>query len=45
MKTFATLALFAGAATAFAPAQSGRSATSLAAFEDALGVQKPLGFW
>ena len=45
MKTAATLALLAGTAAAFAPQQQTRASTSLAAFEDALGVQKPLGFW
>ena len=45
MKTFAALALLAGSAAAFAPQQESRASTSLAAFEDALGVQKPLGFW
>ena len=45
MKTVATLALLAGTAAAFAPQQQSRASTSLAAFEDALGVQNPLGFW
>jgi hypothetical protein len=46
MKTVATLALLAGTAAAFAPQQASRASTSLeAAFEDALGVQEPLGFW
>lgn len=46
MKTIATLALLAGTAAAFAPQQASRASTSVgAAFEDALGVQEPLGFW
>lgn len=45
MKTVAALALLAGSVAAFAPQQESRASTSLAAFEDALGVQKPLGFW
>ena len=45
MKTVAALALLASTAAAFAPAQESRASTSLAAFEDALGAQKPLGFW
>ena len=45
MKSVAALALLASTAAAFAPAQESRASTSLAAFEDALGAQKPLGFW
>jgi hypothetical protein len=45
MKTVATLALIAGTAAAFAPQQQSKASTSLAAFEDVLGAQKPLGFW
>jgi hypothetical protein len=46
MKFAAVLALLAGSAAAFAPSQqASRSSTSLAAYDDALGVQKPLGFW
>ena len=45
MKTVATLALLAGTAAAFAPQQASRASTSLAAFDDALGAQEPLGFW
>eukprot|EP00980_Cylindrotheca_fusiformis_P016714 scaffold5024_cov136-Cylindrotheca_fusiformis.AAC.43 len=45
MKTVAALALLAGTAAAFAPQQQGRVSTSVAAFEDALGAQPPLGFW
>ena len=45
MKTVAALALLASTAAAFAPSQQSPASTSLAAFEDALGAQKPLGFW
>jgi hypothetical protein len=45
MKTIAAIALLATSAAAFAPQQESRASTSLAAFEDALGAQKPLGFW
>lgn len=45
MKTVAALALLAGSAAAFAPQQQKRASTSVAAFDDALGVQQPLGFW
>ena len=45
MKTIATLALLAGSAAAFAPQQQSRASTSVAAFEDSLGAQPPLGFW
>ena len=45
MKTVAALSLLVASASAFAPAQESRASTSLAAFEDALGAQKPLGFW
>jgi hypothetical protein len=47
MKTIAIISLLAGSAVAFAPPQqqASRSSTSLAAFEDTLGAQKPLGFW
>mmetsp|Transcript_118684 Transcript_118684/g.343290 ORF Transcript_118684/g.343290 Transcript_118684/m.343290 type:complete len:208 (-) Transcript_118684:12-635(-) len=45
MKTVAAIALLATSAAAFAPQQESRASTSLAAYEDALGAQKPLGFW
>jgi hypothetical protein len=46
MKTAAVLSLLIGNAAAFAPQQlSSRITTSLSAFDDALGAQKPLGFW
>lgn len=47
MKTVAALTLLAGSAAAFAPQQQQRASTSVAAaaFDDALGVQEPLGFW
>lgn len=45
MKSVAALALLAGSAAAFAPQQQGRASTSVSAFDDALGVQQPLGFW
>merc|ERR1719266_1357158 len=38
-------ALLAASATAFAPAKSSQSSTSLKAFEDELGAQPPLGFF
>jgi hypothetical protein len=41
MKVIALLAL-AGSAAAFAPAQQSRASTSLAAFENELGVQAPV---
>ncbi len=44
MKT-AILASLIAAASAFAPAQQKASSTSLAAFEDALGAQPPLGLF
>ena len=44
MKTAVFASLIASAA-AFAPAQQGMTSTSLAAFEDALGSQPPLGFF
>jgi hypothetical protein len=44
MKSVA-IALLAGTAAAFAPQQQSRASTTLNAFEDALGVQKPLGYW
>jgi len=44
MKVIALLAL-AGSAAAFAPAQVSRASTSLAAFENEVGVQAPLGLW
>jgi hypothetical protein len=44
MKLVAIAAL-AGSAAAFAPAQSGKATTSLAAFENELGAQAPLGFF
>ncbi|CAJ1930569.1 unnamed protein product [Cylindrotheca closterium] len=46
MKTVAALSLLAGSALAFAPQQAGKSSSAVSAsFEDALGVQPPLGFW
>jgi len=44
MKTVVLASLIAATA-AFAPAQQKASSTSLAAFEDELGVQPPLGFY
>ena len=41
MKVIALLAL-AGSAAAFAPAQVSRASTSLAAFENEVGVQAPV---
>ena len=43
MKVIALLAL-AGSAAAFAPAQQSRASTSLAAFENEVGVQAPVSF-
>jgi hypothetical protein len=45
MKTVAALTLLVGSAAAFAPQQTSRASTSLAAFENELGAQPPLGFW
>lgn len=45
MKTAAALTLLAGTAAAFAPAQSGRSATSLAVNELEIGNTAPLGVY
>ena len=48
MKTAALFSLLVGTAAAFAPQQdASRVSTSLSAssFEEALGAQKPLGFW
>lgn len=46
LKIAALLAAIVGSATAFAPSQQGRAATSLeVSFEKELGVQKPLGYW
>ena len=44
MKT-AIFASLIAAAAAFAPVKQGQTSTSLAAFEDALGSQPPLGFF
>jgi len=44
MKLAIFTTLIAGAA-AFAPAQQSRASTSLAAFENEVGVQAPLGLW
>merc|ERR1719145_394382 len=44
MKT-AIVAALLGSAAAFAPSPVARTASSLAAFEDELGVQPPLGYW
>merc|ERR1719384_817949 len=40
-----SFALLAGSAAAFAPAKVAQTSTSLAAFENELGVQPPLGFY
>merc|ERR1719384_579758 len=40
-----SFALLAGSAAAFAPAKVAQTSTSLAAFENELGVQPPLGFF
>eukprot|EP00566_Odontella_aurita_P023577 CAMPEP_0113540208 /NCGR_PEP_ID=MMETSP0015_2-20120614/8354_1 /TAXON_ID=2838 /ORGANISM="Odontella" /LENGTH=208 /DNA_ID=CAMNT_0000439989 /DNA_START=94 /DNA_END=720 /DNA_ORIENTATION=+ /assembly_acc=CAM_ASM_000160 len=47
MKVLAALALAlaAGSAAAFAPAQTGKATTALNAFADELGAQEPLGFF
>jgi hypothetical protein len=45
MKSVAAIALLASTAAAFVSQQESRASTSLAAFDDALGVQEPLGFW
>ena len=45
MMKSAVLALLAGSASAFAPAQTGKASTALNAFESELGVQPPLGFF
>jgi hypothetical protein len=45
MKTAACLAAILGSAAAFAPAQEAKQTTALAAFENELGVQPPLGFY
>eukprot|EP00563_Minutocellus_polymorphus_P019378 CAMPEP_0197717660 /NCGR_PEP_ID=MMETSP1434-20131217/2120_1 /TAXON_ID=265543 /ORGANISM="Minutocellus polymorphus, Strain CCMP3303" /LENGTH=212 /DNA_ID=CAMNT_0043302223 /DNA_START=47 /DNA_END=685 /DNA_ORIENTATION=+ len=39
------IATLAASASAFAPAQTGKASTQLAAFENELGVQPPLGFF
>eukprot|EP00531_Pseudo-nitzschia_arenysensis_P011886 CAMPEP_0116138998 /NCGR_PEP_ID=MMETSP0329-20121206/13071_1 /TAXON_ID=697910 /ORGANISM="Pseudo-nitzschia arenysensis, Strain B593" /LENGTH=68 /DNA_ID=CAMNT_0003633999 /DNA_START=190 /DNA_END=393 /DNA_ORIENTATION=+ len=44
MKTAIFASLIATAA-AFAPAKQGMTSTSLAAFEDVLGAQPPLGYF
>lgn len=45
MKT-AILAALVASAAAFAPSQQQATSTSLAgSYDDALGVQNPLGFW
>mmetsp|Transcript_154 Transcript_154/g.240 ORF Transcript_154/g.240 Transcript_154/m.240 type:complete len:208 (+) Transcript_154:1491-2114(+) len=44
MKTAVLASLLAGA-SAFAPAQVGKSATAINAFENELGAQEPLGFY
>jgi len=41
----AIIASLIASASAFAPAQTGKTTTSLAAFENELGVQDPLGFY
>jgi hypothetical protein len=45
MMKLVAIAALAGSAAAFAPAQSGKATTSLAAFENELGAQAPLGFF
>ncbi|KAG7351198.1 fucoxanthin chlorophyll a/c binding protein [Nitzschia inconspicua] len=45
MKSVAALSLLVASAAAFAPQQTSRASTSLAAFENELGAQPPLGFW
>merc|ERR1719226_337815 len=45
MKSAAIFASLLATAAAFAPAQQKASSTSLAAFEDELGAQPPLGFF
>eukprot|EP00566_Odontella_aurita_P023415 CAMPEP_0113543178 /NCGR_PEP_ID=MMETSP0015_2-20120614/10018_1 /TAXON_ID=2838 /ORGANISM="Odontella" /LENGTH=210 /DNA_ID=CAMNT_0000443317 /DNA_START=79 /DNA_END=711 /DNA_ORIENTATION=+ /assembly_acc=CAM_ASM_000160 len=45
MKVAAVLALLAGSAAAFAPSQTGKASTALNAFENEVGVQRPLGYW
>ena len=45
MMKSAVLALLAGSASAFAPAQTSKASTALNAFESELGVQPPLGFF
>merc|ERR1719333_428190 len=41
----ALIASLVASAAAFAPAPAARTSSSLAAFENELGVQPPLGFW
>eukprot|EP00571_Detonula_confervacea_P017330 CAMPEP_0172299648 /NCGR_PEP_ID=MMETSP1058-20130122/1909_1 /TAXON_ID=83371 /ORGANISM="Detonula confervacea, Strain CCMP 353" /LENGTH=47 /DNA_ID= /DNA_START= /DNA_END= /DNA_ORIENTATION= len=45
MMKIAALAALMGSAAAFAPAQTGKAATALNAFEGELGAQAPLGFF
>eukprot|EP00579_Thalassiosira_antarctica_P023192 CAMPEP_0201987020 /NCGR_PEP_ID=MMETSP0904-20121228/91576_1 /ASSEMBLY_ACC=CAM_ASM_000553 /TAXON_ID=420261 /ORGANISM="Thalassiosira antarctica, Strain CCMP982" /LENGTH=265 /DNA_ID=CAMNT_0048541107 /DNA_START=25 /DNA_END=823 /DNA_ORIENTATION=+ len=45
MMKIAVLAALAGSAAAFAPAQTAKATTTLAAFETELGAQAPLGFF
>jgi hypothetical protein len=45
MKSVAALSILVASAAAFAPQQTSRASTSLAAFENELGAQPPLGFW
>jgi len=45
MMKLAVIAALAGSAAAFAPAQSGRVATSINGFENEIGALPPTGFW
>ena len=45
MMKLAAFAALMGSAAAFAPAQTGKATTALAAFESELGAQPPLGFF
>jgi hypothetical protein len=45
MKSVAVLSLLVASVAAFAPQQTLRASTTLAAFENELGAQPPLGFW
>jgi len=45
MMKIAVLAALSGSAAAFAPAQVGRTVTSVQAFENEIGALPPTGFW